>query len=119
MERIKLITGNQTQAELAALLGVTRESVSDAEKRGKIPSSWLVILMWHKHANPEWILTGSGPVFAFSPPHEARYETGAEAAEHWETEAALRRLPARMLADELVRRIAVAENRAFCSKLDE
>ena len=42
MERIKLITGKRTQTELADLLGIRQSSVSDAKRRGKIPSGWLV-----------------------------------------------------------------------------
>ena len=119
MERIKLITGKKTQIELADLLGVRQSSVSDARRRGKIPSSWLVILMRCIHANPEWILTGNGPVFVSFPPAEPRYETGEEAAERRADEEALRRLPSRMLAEELVRRIAVSQDRTYCSKMDE
>ena len=119
MERIKLITGKRTQVELADLLGVKQSSISDAKRRGKIPSSWLVILMRYKHANPEWILTGNGSTFVSAPPAEPRYETGDEAAERRADEEALRRLPSRMLADELVRRIAVSQDKSYCSKLDE
>ncbi len=119
MERIKLITGKNTQVELADLLGVKQCSVSDAKRRGKIPAGWLVILMRYKHANPEWILTGKGPMFVYFPPTEPRYETGDEAAERKANEEALRRLSSRMLADELVRRIAVSQAEAYCSKIDE
>ena len=119
MERIKLITGKRTQTDLAALLGIRQSSVYDAKRRGKIPSGWLAILMRYKHVNPEWILTGNGPIFVAFPPAEARYETGDEVAERRADEEALRRLPSRMLADELVRRIAVSQDRAYCSKMDE
>jgi len=119
MERIKFITDKKTQSELAALLGVKQSSVSDAKRRGRIPSSWLVILMRYKHANPEWILTGNGPAFVSFPSTESRYETGDEATDRKVDEEALRRLPSRMLADELVRRIAVSQDRTYCSKMDE
>ena len=39
MERIKFITGKRTQIELADLLGVRQYAVSDAKRRGNIPSS--------------------------------------------------------------------------------
>ena len=119
MERIKLITGRRTQTDLAVLLGIKQSSVSDAKRRGKIPSSWLVMLMRYKRVNPEWILTGNGPTFVSFPPTESRYETGDEFAERRANEEALRRLPSRMLADELVRRIALSQDRAYCSKMDE
>ena len=119
MERIKLVTGKHTQTSLAELLGVKQSSVSDAKRRGKIPSSWLVILMRYKNANPEWILTGHGPALVVLPPATPRYETGDEAAERKADEEALKRLPSRMLADELVRRIAISQDKTYCSKMDE
>lgn len=119
MERIKLITGKRTQTDLAALLGIRQSSVSDAKRRGKIPSGWLVILMRYKLVNPEWVLTGNGPAYVSFPPTEPRYETGDEFAERRANEEALRRLPSRMLADELVRRIAVSQDRTYCSKMED
>lgn len=119
MERIKFITGKRTQVELAELLGVKQSSVSDAKRRGKIPSSWLVILMRVKNVHPEWILTGNGPYTLPKQPEAGRYETGGEVAERRADEEALQRLPSRMLADELVRRIAVSQDKSYCSKNDE
>ena len=113
MKRIKFITGKHTQVDLAALLGVKQSSISDAKKRGNIPPSWLVILMRCKHANPEWILTGNGPAFFSIPPGEPCYETGDEAAERQIAEEALRHVPSRMLADELVRRIALSRDGTY------
>ena len=119
MERIKLITGKRTQLELADLLGVKQSSVSDAKRRGKIPSGWLVMLMRYKHANPDWVLTGSGPVFVSFPPVEPHYETGDAAAERKADEEALRRLSPRMLTEELLRRIAISQYEADCSKAEK
>ena len=119
MERIKLITGKRTQAELAEFFGIRQSSVSDAKRRGKIPSSWLVILMRVKNVFPEWVLTGKGPCYVTLPAPPGCYETGGIAAERKADEEALRRLPSRMLADELVRRIAVSQESVFCSKRDE
>lgn len=119
MERIKFITGKRTQAELAELFGVKRSFVAAAKRRGKVPASWLVILMQVKNVHPEWILTGNG---SYSLPKRAevdRYETGDEAAERSADEDALRRLPSHMLAGELLRRIAVAQSKAYCLNNDE
>lgn len=66
MERIKLITGKRTQIELADFFGIRQSSISDAKRRGKIPSGWLVILMRVKNVHPEWILTRTGPCFMVS-----------------------------------------------------
>lgn len=116
MERIKLVTGKRTQAELARFFGIRQSSVSEAKRRGKIPSGWLVILMLVKSVYPEWILTGEGPCFMPKPPETGEYETGDDHALHRADEDALRRLPSRLLADELIRRIAVAQTEIFCSE---
>ena len=116
MERIKLVTGKRTQVELADFLGIRQSSVSDAKRRGKIPSAWLVILMRIKNVNPEWILTGNGPCFPGTPSENTEhYETGEEFAERQADERALQRLSSRALAEELLRRIAVSQEQAFCT----
>lgn len=38
IERIKLATGKRMQVELANFFGIRQSSVSDAKRRGKIPS---------------------------------------------------------------------------------
>ncbi len=81
-----------------------------------MPSSWLVILMRVKNVHPEWILTGKGPCLMTLRPEPERYETAGEAAGRSADEEALRRLPSRMLAEELVRRIAVSQEHTFCSE---
>ena len=108
MERIKLITGKRTQVELADLLGVKQSSISDAKRRASIPSNWLIVLMRHSSANPEWILTGNGPLFVSFLPIKPLHETEGEEEEYKAYEKALRQLPTRMLADELVRRISIS-----------
>ena len=55
MDRIKLVTGKRTQAELAGFFGIRQSSVSCAVRRGKIPTRWLVILTRVKNVHPEWI----------------------------------------------------------------
>ena len=116
IERIKLVTGKQTYAELANFLGIRQSSVSAAVQRGKIPSSWLVTLMCTNNIRPEWILTGTGPCYSPAPPKPGHYENGEQFYEDRACEEALRRLPSWMLAEELVRRIAVSQQKAFCSK---
>lgn len=116
MERLKLVTRKYTTVALADFFGVPQSSVSAAIRRGKIPSSWLVILMRVKDAHPEWILTGKGPCLIPQPPEPSRYETDGEVTARKADEEALRRLPSRMLAEEMVRRIAVSQEHAFCSE---
>lgn len=49
--------------ELAVFLGTRQSSVSDARRRGFIPSEWLLTLLRKRWINPVWILTGAGPFF--------------------------------------------------------
>lgn len=115
LERIKLITDARTQVELATFLGIRQSEVSDAKRRKEIPSSWLVILMLMKNVNPEWILTGKGPYVITRLPvlndHEIEEVIVAEKSD----KEALRRLPSRILADELVRRTVISQEKIFCS----
>lgn len=106
MERIKLITGKKTQIELAELLGIKQSSISDAKRRGSIPANWLIMLMRLNYANPEWILTGDGPLFISFSSIKPLYRTEDERADYKAKEKLLRQVPSKMLADELVRRIS-------------
>ncbi len=107
MERIHFVTRTRTQVELADFLGIRQSSISDAKRRERIPSDWLVALTRAKDVHPEWILTGNGPCHICPPTPQGQYETSDTAQERRADEYALRRLSARALADELVRRIAV------------
>lgn len=60
ISRIQLVTGCGTQQELAEFLGIRQSSISDAKKRGSIPSDWLLSLWRKKGIDPDWILTGQG-----------------------------------------------------------
>ena len=108
MERIKLITGKKTQIELAELLGIKQSSISDAKRRGSIPANWLIMLMRLNYANPEWILTGDGPLFISFSSIKPLYRTEDERADYKAKEKLLRQVPSKMLADELVRRISIS-----------
>ena len=109
MERLKLVIRKHTATDLADFFGVPQSAVSAAVRRGKMPSSWLVILMRVKNVHPEWILTGKGPCLMTLRPD-------VEVTTRKADEEALRRLPSHMLAEELVRRIAVSQGHAFCSE---
>ena len=106
--RIQLVIKATTLSEFAGFFGIHPSAIGAARRRGKIPSDWLVILMRAKGVLPDWVLTGRGPCHA---PVLGRYEVYDEdAAEQEEDRKALRRLSSSMLANEMVRRIAVAEN---------
>ena len=113
LERIFLVTGLRTQVELAGFLSIRQSSISDAQRRGKIPSNWLITLMRVKNVFPEWVLTGSGPCTV--PNTSSGYETGQELAERQTEEESLQKLSSRALAEELIRRIAVSQGKEFCS----
>ena len=78
MERLKLVIRKHTATDLADFFGVPESTVSAAVRRGKMPSSWLVILMRVKNVHPEWILTGKGPCLMTLRPEPSRYETDVE-----------------------------------------
>ena len=64
LKRVYVAAGCRTQEELAAFLGVRQSFISDAKRRGMIPSQWLAILLCKKWINPAWVLTGKGPFYA-------------------------------------------------------
>ena len=107
MERLKLVIRKHTATDLADFFGVPQSAVSAAVRRGKMPV---------KNVHPEWILTGKGPCLMTLRPEPSRYETDVEVTTRKADEEALRRLPSHMLAEELVRRIAVSQGHAFCSE---
>lgn len=114
LERIQQITGTHSQMELAAYLGIRRSTVTNAKRLGTIPAEWLLTLLRVANVNPEWILTGVGPCRIRR--HAADvYEDEDIARERQKDREALQRLSSRALADELVRRIAVAEGERFLS----
>ena len=114
LKRIHQISGTHNQSGLAAYLGVRRSAVTNAKRTGMIPAEWLLTLLRVANVNPEWILSGTGPC-RFRRQTEDVYEDGETAWERQKDYEALQRLSSRALADELVRRIAVAEAERFLS----
>ena len=114
LKRIHQITGTHSQTGLAAYLGVRRSAVTNAKRTGMIPAEWLLTLLRVANVNPEWILSGAGPC-RFRRQTEDVYEDGETAWERQKDYEALQRLSSRALADELVRRIDVAEAERFLS----
>ena len=86
MGRIQLISECRTQTELADFLGLRQSSISDAKKRGSIPSDWLLTLWRKKGGNPERILTGQG----------SQKLHPAECLEQYETEELLAEIASRI-----------------------
>ncbi len=62
-DRVLFATNTKTQAELAELLEIRQSSISDAKKRGTIPSEWYIKLFERLGLNPDWIKKGIGPMY--------------------------------------------------------
>ena len=63
VKRIKQATTARTQIDLAVVLGIRQSSISDAKRRGAVPSSWLITLFDKYQLNPNWVSKGVGPVY--------------------------------------------------------
>jgi hypothetical protein len=61
-DRVMFAAGVRTQAQLAALMGITQASISNTFARRHIPARWVLLLFKEKRINPEWIHTGEGPM---------------------------------------------------------
>ena len=106
LPRIRVILGLREDAELAEFFGSTAADIAAARARGQIPAGWLLVLLQARQISPEWVLRGVGPCFLNLP--AGRYPTAEEAAGQGNAAAALRGVSSRQLAEELLRRLAVA-----------
>ena len=96
----------RTQEELAGLLGIRQSAISDAKRRGSVPSEWLVCLFRLRNVNPEWVLTGCGPRFVDKGNgHDHAIQVEKKPSP---TPDMLRLFSSKALADELVRRTSLA-----------
>ena len=59
--RMQLATNTRTQSELAKVLEVCQSSVSDAKRRGTIPSGWYTTLFEKCGLSQDWLRYGVGP----------------------------------------------------------
>lgn len=95
----------RTQEELAGLLGIRQSAISDAKRRGSVPSEWLVCLFRLRNVNPEWVLTGCGPRFLDKGNGQDR-PVASEKPQKPSIDM-LRMFSSKALADELVRRASI------------
>jgi hypothetical protein len=58
MGRIMKELGVRTQVQLAEKIGVRQSSISDAKRRGSLPSDWLLKIWRETGVSPAWILDG-------------------------------------------------------------
>ncbi len=63
LARIHQVAGTKTQVQLAAVLGIRQSSISDAKRRGSVPSDWVLKVFERFGVNPEWLKTGHGEVY--------------------------------------------------------
>ncbi|VFQ45967.1 LexA family transcriptional regulator [Desulfoluna butyratoxydans] len=63
IDRIMEATGLSSQRELADLLNVSVQSISNQKKKEGIPAPWLLTLCDSHDLNPKWIRDGVGPKY--------------------------------------------------------
>ena len=110
LARVFEAAGCRTQLELAAILDIRQSSISDAKRRGAIPSDWLVKILQLRGVNPDWIMDGIGPKFLApsDKPTDTNYPYESfppvRACDAEIVRKVLRCFPARDLESELCRR---------------
>lgn len=62
-DRIQRATGRRTQVALAELLDIRQSSISDAKRRNSIPAEWFMKLFEKFGLNPDWLKSGTGPMY--------------------------------------------------------
>ncbi|WP_462325271.1 PAS domain S-box protein [Desulfoplanes sp.] len=60
LERLKQATGTTTNKDLAAFLGVSPTSISNAIKNQKIPADWMMGVGLETGFSVDWLVTGKG-----------------------------------------------------------
>ena len=63
LSRIMNATGIRSQSELARVLGIGRQAVTDAKKRSHIPADWYLFLCRKFGLNPQWLESGMGSMY--------------------------------------------------------
>ncbi|MFP5238456.1 MULTISPECIES: LexA family transcriptional regulator [Fundidesulfovibrio] len=63
LARIMSATGIKSQSELARVLGIGRQAVTDAKKRSHIPADWYLYLCRKYGLNPQWLESGMGAMY--------------------------------------------------------
>lgn len=63
IKRIQAATHTRSQTELASLLEISQSSIAEAKRRQSIPADWYLKLFEKLGVNPDWLKSGSGPVY--------------------------------------------------------
>ena len=106
--RIQLATNTKTFAELAMALEIRISAVSDAKRRGRIPKTWLQTLHRKYGTQPEWVLAGNTQ--QPSACEETTRVVYGMPAQGKDVAVFLRTIPAKLLTEELLRRIDLRNN---------
>lgn len=61
LDRLLRGTGLHKDAQLAELLGVTPQAVSQARRKGKVPEHWIMRLAVEYHLSLDWLFFGQTP----------------------------------------------------------
>ncbi|MDL2207611.1 helix-turn-helix domain containing protein [Desulfovibrio sp. OttesenSCG-928-M16] len=80
IERLKQGTGVRTDSELARLLGISQQSVSNARSTGKVPDSWVRCTAERFGLNADWLFFGRGKAHAFI---DAANQPEPQSYVHW------------------------------------
>ena len=75
LERLLRVAKVRRDAQLAAVLGVSPQAISQARKKDRIPESWLVRVAARYHLPVEWLLYGEGEE-ALTPVHGSGEDQG-------------------------------------------
>jgi phage repressor protein C with HTH and peptisase S24 domain len=63
LSRVMAATGIENQSELARILGIGRQAITDAKKRSHIPADWFLLLCRNYGLNPQWMESGLGQMY--------------------------------------------------------
>lgn len=62
LERLMLATRAPNQSELARMLGLDPQAVTNARARGRVPSKWIILAAVKYDISADWLLFGIGPM---------------------------------------------------------
>ena len=62
LSRLRQATTITSQANLAKALGISRAAITQAKNNDSIPMNWIIQLSRQFNMNPDWLVTGVGPI---------------------------------------------------------
>lgn len=60
IDRLKLVIGRSSDSQLAEYLGITRQSISKARERNKVPDRWITTISEKTQTPTEFLTSGKG-----------------------------------------------------------